>query len=162
MKKTIISVVCAAIIITSIPQRAFAVRDMADDQYQSRISEYFYSPTGKEVLIPIQLLGQITHPGLYHVPPETNLTTLLSIAGGTTGTANTGNVKLFREGATQKIDIDTILEEQPNFGLHQKDTIYIPERPVLVTNNTLSALIAISTVATTVLTVYWIRDEHKR
>jgi hypothetical protein len=162
MKRFIAVVVCIAFIVTSIPQNAYAARDMSDDQYQSRISEYFYSPTGKEVLIPVQILGSITRPGLYHIPPETNLATLIAISGGTTENANVSKVRLFREGATQKIDLDDILEDQPNFGVKQRDTIYIPDKPKLVSDSTLAALIAISTVASTVLTVYWIRNEQKR
>lgn len=162
MKRFTAALLISAIVINSIPNVAYAIRAMADDQYQSRISEYFYSPTGKEVLIPIQVLGQVGRPGLYHVPPETSLTTLLAITGGTTENANTSKAKLFREGDTKKIDLDSILEDQPNFGLKQRDTIYIPEKPRLVSDNTLTALIAISTVASTVLTVFWIRNEQRR
>lgn len=162
MRRILAACICIVFFITSIPQQAFAIRAMSDDQYQSRISEYFYSPTGKEVLIPIQILGEVERPGLYHIPPETNLTTLLAISGGTTENANTGKVRLFREGETQKLDIDDILEEQPNFGLKNRDTIYIPQKPKLVSESTLTALIAISTLATTILTVYWIKNEQDR
>ncbi len=162
MKRFIAAVVCIAVIVSSVPQNAYAARAMSDDQYQSRISEYFYSPTGKEVLVPVQILGNVTRPGLYHIPPDTSLSTLLAISGGTTENANVSKVRLFRDGETQKLDLDDIFEEQPNFGIKNRDTIYIPEKPKLVSDSTLAALIAISTIASTVLTVYWIRNEQKR
>jgi hypothetical protein len=162
MKRFTSVVVILAFLITSIPQQAFAVRAMADDQYQSRISEYFYSPTGKETLIPVNILGEIERPGLYHIPPETNLTTLIAIAGGTRSDANVKKVRLFREGETEKINLDTIIEEKPDFGLRQKDTLYIPRKPELVSQSTLTVILAISAIATTILTSYWIRNETRR
>lgn len=162
MKRLTSVVVIMAFIITSIPQQAFAIRAMADDQYQSRISEYFYSPTGKEVLIPVQILGEIERPGLYHIPPETNLTTLVAIAGGTRTDANVKKVRLFRAGEAQKLNLDTIFEDQPNFNLRQQDTLYIPRKPELISQSTLTVILAISAIATTVLTFYWIRNETRR
>ena len=156
-------VVISALIFSSSPALAAdGARAMSDDQYYSRISEYFFSPTGKEVLIPVQILGNVSRPGLYHIPAGTSLTTLLAISGGTAERANTSKIRLFREGETQKLNLDDVLEKNPNFALQHKDTLYIPEKPKWVDDNTMTTIMAISAIATTVLTVYWIRNEERR
>ena len=47
-----------------------------------RAAEYIYRSSQKESLIGVQLLGAVKHPGLYYVPPNTDILKLLTLAGG--------------------------------------------------------------------------------
>ncbi len=55
-------------------------------------SEFVFESYPNQQLIPIRLLGAVKNAGLYHVPANMKLTTLLSLAGGTTGDADLENI----------------------------------------------------------------------
>src|SRR5438445_11035784 len=54
----------------------------------SSSSEYIFESYPNQELIPIRLLGAIKNAGLYHIPANMKLTTLLALAGGTTPEAD--------------------------------------------------------------------------
>ena len=47
-----------------------------------RAAEYIFRSAPKEALIGVQLLGAVKNPGVYYIPPTTDLLKLLSLAGG--------------------------------------------------------------------------------
>lgn len=62
-------------------------------------SAYFYSGTMQEsgqLNIPTYIWGQVRKPGLYIVPDNTNLLTLLSLAGGPTENAKLTKLRIVR------------------------------------------------------------------
>lgn len=63
----------------------------------------------REVLIEVQIWGQVNKPGRYRVPVATDVVALLSYAGGPTEDAALSRVKLVRgaygTGQTQKVNI---------------------------------------------------------
>jgi len=72
-----------------------------DGGYQgtNNASAYFYSGTMNEnnqLNIPTYVWGQVRKPGLYIVPDNTSLLTLLSLAGGPTENAKLSKVKIVR------------------------------------------------------------------
>ena len=55
-------------------------------------SEFVFESYPNQDLIPIRLLGAVKNAGLYHVPANMKLTTLLSLAGGTNTEADLENI----------------------------------------------------------------------
>jgi Lhr-like helicase len=73
--------------------------------YQSanNSSAYMYSGTitgAEQLKIYAYIWGQVKKPGLYIVPDDTDLLTILSLAGGPTETAKLSQVKVIRPTAT--------------------------------------------------------------
>jgi len=64
----------------------------------------------REILVDVQIWGQVMHPGMYKVPVSTDVVGLISYAGGPNDFAALGRVKLVRGGApagrTFKINLD--------------------------------------------------------
>lgn len=68
-------------------------------QSTNNASAYYYSGSlqGSEKLkIPAYVWGQVRSPGLYIVPDDTNLLTLISLAGGPTENAKLSQVRIVR------------------------------------------------------------------
>ncbi|MFZ4404639.1 MAG: SLBB domain-containing protein, partial [Pseudobdellovibrionaceae bacterium] len=55
-----------------------------DIKQPQQASEYIFRSSPKESLIAVQLLGAVFKPGIYYIPPQTDLLKLLTLAGGTT------------------------------------------------------------------------------
>lgn len=129
-----------------------------DELYRSRLSEYFYNITGKEVLHPIRLLGSVKQPGLYHVPKDTNLTTLLAIAGGPTREADTEELHVRKEnGDYLKINLDKNIRKGKDTPLQSGDIIYMSEKKgwfdQATTSNITVAASFITALATLILVI---------
>ena len=64
----------------------------------------------REILIDVQIWGQVMRPGMYKVPVSTDVVGLISFAGGPNDYAAMGRVKLVRggvpKGATFKLNLD--------------------------------------------------------
>jgi hypothetical protein len=64
----------------------------------------------REILIDVQIWGQVTHPGMYKVPVSTDVVGLISFAGGPNDFAAMRRVKLVRGGVpagrTFKLNLD--------------------------------------------------------
>ena len=82
-------------------------------------------PTGQEQQGMIYIGGNVTNPGLYPFTSGDSLETLIQAAGGTTGSANLSDVKLYIPGVgegqePQKVDINRaevwLLEALPGIG----------------------------------------------
>jgi polysaccharide biosynthesis/export protein len=81
--------------------------------------------------IRVSILGQVTHPGTYTLPPGTRILDALSAASGVTDNAALPEAQLVRtSGRTQPISLDGLLIQQDlqqNFALEPGDTLIIPE-----------------------------------
>src|SRR5690348_14969630 len=74
--------------------RTFLSNSVSDDVYKNKLSVFYFNKTGAEILRPVKLLGVVARPGIYNLPENTNLSTLLSIAGGIEHGADLKNVSV--------------------------------------------------------------------
>ena len=68
-------------------------------------------PLEEQLLVPVNVWGEVEKPGLYQVPDGTNVVELLSYAGGPTEFANLSHVKVTRGagGKGQPVDVSAYL-----------------------------------------------------
>ena len=126
-----------------------------EDMFRSRISEYFYSRTGNEVLQPVKIIGSVGKPGMYHVPPNTDLDTLMAISGGTGKSADHGNVLVTRaDGSSEEIDFFDYVKSGEKKILNSGDTVYVPEQWGFFDPRTQANLIVLSSFITVILTAH--------
>ena len=65
-------------------------------------AEYYeYLGEGNELLMNVQIWGQVKNPGLYSLPVKSDIVLLLSLAGGPTENANLSKIKIIRKGSTR-------------------------------------------------------------
>lgn len=80
-------------------------------------------------LIRINVLGEVTNPGFYYITEIEKFTSILAMAGGTTGNADLESIYLLRNNQEINLDVRTILAEgstATDFGLQSGDQIYVP------------------------------------
>lgn len=137
-------------------------------------SEFIFESYPNQELIPIRLLGSIKNAGLYHIPSNMKLTTLLALAGGTTAEADIENIIIgndqqfikTRDGTAQKsitINLEEILKNGANadYTLISNDIVLIKNKTPLIGNDSFRVISIISVLLTTVLTAVVIRDRTK-
>jgi hypothetical protein len=59
---------------------------------------YIYLGEGDELLMNVQIWGQVKNPGLYSLPEQSDMATLVSLAGGPTEHADLSAIKIIRKG----------------------------------------------------------------
>ena len=65
-------------------------------------AEYYeYLGEGNELLMNVQIWGQVKNPGLYSLPVKSDIVLLLSLAGGPTENADLSKIKIIRKGSTR-------------------------------------------------------------
>jgi protein involved in polysaccharide export with SLBB domain len=75
------------------------------------------------------VLGEVTNPGFYYITEIEKFTSILAMAGGTTGNADLESIYLLRNNQEINLDVKTILAEgstATDFGLQSGDQIYVP------------------------------------
>ena len=80
-------------------------------------------------LFRINILGEVANPGFYYVTDVDKFTSILALAGGTTGNADLEAISIIRDQEELEIDVNTIIREgssATDFGLRSGDQIYIP------------------------------------
>lgn len=80
-------------------------------------------------LFRINILGEVNTPGFYYVSDYEKFTAILSFAGGTTTSADLGNIKLIRNFESIEIDVEDIIQEGStvtDFGLQSGDQVFVP------------------------------------
>lgn len=134
-------------------------------------SEFIFESYPNQELIPIRLLGAIKNAGLYHIPTNMKLTTLLALAGGTTTEADLENIVIGNdqqnlknsEGADKKsitIDLEEVLKNgaKTDYTLISNDIVLIKNKSPLISNDSFRLISIISVLLTTVLTAIVIKD----
>jgi hypothetical protein len=87
-------------------------------------------PLDEELLVPVSIWGEVRNPGYYSIPDGSDVTRLISYAGGPTEFANLGTVRLTRPGAggDEAVDVDAYLDTGDVARLpvlQPGDTIYV-------------------------------------
>lgn len=135
-------------------------------------SEFVFESYPNQELIPIRLLGAVKNAGLYHVPANMKLTTLLSLAGGTSNEADLENIVIGNDqqnvvapnGQQQKslnLNLEDVLKNgaKNDYTLASNDIVLIKNKSPLVSNDSFRIISIISVILTTVLTAVIIHDK---
>lgn len=109
-------------------------------------SEYIYRNDPEEALIPIYLLGAVSKPGLYHVPSNTDIVGLLTLAGGPLPDAEVDRILVKNQKTAPKREIRFDLDyavsnvETPRVPLASNDLVYVTPGKPPVTNTVLTVV----------------------
>ena len=135
-------------------------------------SEFVFESYPNQELIPIRLLGAVKNAGLYHVPVNMKLTTLLSLAGGTSSEADLENIVIGNDqqnitapNGEQKKSLNLNLEEvlkngaKEDYTLASNDIVLIKNKSPLVSNDSFRMISIVSVILTTILTAVLIHDK---
>ena len=123
-------------------------------------SEYVSGNYPGAILMPVNLWGSIGKPGIHHIPTQTDLLTLLSLAGGTMSDAELGEVLIKRRaGPTEqvlKVNVQDMLE---TVGakipvLEANDIVVIPRQKPVISNNTVNTISFIASLMGIILAGY--------
>lgn len=134
-----------------------------EDTYQSRISEYFYNKSGREILKPVELMGGVAKPGLYHIPAGTSLTRLLSISGGPTPDAEVSEIVIrLADGKNVESDLPNIMKTGKEVPLSGGEIIYVPRKEGLINQETGYSITVIASVVSLFLTAYLVYDNSRK
>jgi len=135
-------------------------------------SEFVFESYPNQDLIPIRLLGAVKNAGLYHVPANMKLTTLLSLAGGTNNEADLENIIIGNDqknvisasGESQKslnVNLEEVLKAgaKNDYTLTSNDIVLIKNKSPLISNDSFRIISILSVVLTTFLTAVIIKDK---
>ena len=86
---------------------------------------YIYLGEGDELLMNVQIWGQVKNSGLYSLPEESDITTLISLAGGPTEHADLSGIKVIRKGV-EKDSLFTINLKKSLLGGEKEKTMLEP------------------------------------
>jgi hypothetical protein len=130
----------------------------------NRPSEFIYQTHKGEELVSIRLLGSVQRAGLYHVPKNMNVTTLLSLAGGTSRDADLRKITISNEQRQDmkafRLDLEKSFETGQGelYQLQPNDLVYVAEKRPIVSNDTWKAISILSIILTSALTAIAIDD----
>lgn len=135
-------------------------------------SEFVFESYPNQELIPIRLLGAVKNAGLYHVPVNMKLTTLLSLAGGTSNEADLENIVIGNDqqnvispsGEEKKsltVNLEQVLKAgaKNDYTLASNDIVLIKNKSPLISNDSFRIISIVSVVLTALLTAVVIKDK---
>lgn len=121
-------------------------------------SIFVYGDPAMDNLIPVRVVGAVAKAGIHYIPKDTDLLTLITLAGGTTKEAKLNGIRIKREKTNQVLDVD--LEQFVKQGdlrtplLQMDDIVFVPESKPIISDDTFkvvglaaSLLAIVSTVA---------------
>jgi hypothetical protein len=127
--------------------------DISKTSKYTRADEYYSEVYQGEILVPINLLGAVGRPGVYHIPKQTDIVRLLSLAGGTRADANLEDVTIKRRsGETERtinINLKQLVEERASskpINLEANDIVLVTPHQPLISSNTLQTVGFISSL----------------
>ncbi len=132
-----------------------------------RAAEYIFRSSPKETLIGVQLLGAVRNPGIYYIPPTTDLLKLLALAGGESD-ADLSEIIVRKTDPMQagvyELDMKRLMKttDAKPFKLTQDDFIYVPKKEPWLSNDVSRTVTIISMLATIVLTGVLIDNNYNR
>lgn len=133
---------------------------LADEAFKTRLSEYFYNQNNVDILVPVRLMGNVNKPGLYHVPSQTSMLTLLSISGGPGKNADVESINVSSmNGKQSKLSLSQLITTEKHFIVQQGDVIFIPDKNVTFDQNTLNAFTVITGVVSLLLTAVLVSQQ---
>ncbi len=165
LKKMISLLTSISMVLATLP--AYAQSNFFEIKEPPRAAEYIYRSSQKESLIGVQLLGAVKHPGLYYVPPNTDILKLVTLAGGIEE-ANLSEVIVRKVDPAQagvyELDMNKFMKSSADskpFKLTQDDLIYIPKKEPWISNDVSRTITLVSLVTSIVLTAVLIEKNSK-
>lgn len=132
-----------------------------------RAAEYIYRSSPKESLIGVQLLGAVKNPGIYYIPPQTDLLKLMALAGGIEE-ADLSEVLVRKTDPTQQgvyeLDLEKLMKSKNDpkpFKLAQDDFIFVPKKTPWISNDVSRSITIVSLITSIVLTSVLIEKNSK-
>lgn len=174
MRRSAATVILYCLLISQSP--ASQVEVSKNSKYNlNTASEYIFESYPNQELIPIRLLGSVKNPGLYHIPTQMKLTTLLALAGGTSGDADLGKIIIGNDQQTIKneqgvesksleIDLEETLKKgaRSDYTLMANDIVLIQNKSPIVSNDAFRTISVVSVILTSILTAIVIKDRYKK
>ena len=174
-RKFLASLLFVLLMVLSNQALAFELSDRASQQLKlSRPSEFLFQNYKNQELISIRLLGAVAKPGLYHVPKNLSIVTLLTLAGGPTKTADLEKIKIGNDSKayTGKKSIATFKQKNltlnlnkaiiagsdPKYNLEPNDIVLVNNKDPWISGDTFRLVSVISVVLSGLLTALVIDD----
>lgn len=149
-----------------------------DVRASATTSEYVFRSTYRENLVPIQLLGAVNKPGLYFIPPRTDLVKLLTLAGGMQADAKDDIIIRKADQSWQKMNLEKGLRKEGNsyevnmpevlkkndyttLTMSAQDVVYVPAKEPFVSQDLYRTTAVVSLVMSIVLTGVLIDQRSK-
>ena len=164
MKRTLI----ALLLYTEVISQSFAnISDsnFLDIQKTNRSSEYIFESYPNQELISVRVLGAVKNAGLYHVPNDINLSTVIALAGGTTSEADTENIiiandlKKDQEIMTKKIDLVDSITHHEKDKIVSNDIVFVKSKSSLISADTMKSVSIVSILLSAILTSVLIKEK---
>lgn len=120
--------------------------------------EYFAGAYPGTVMMKVNLLGGVNKPGVYNVPVNSELTSVLTYAGGPSKEAEVGEVfirsKKGSDYEVKKVNLENFFKDsnEKPFRLKPDDYVYVKQGEELINNNVYRASMVISAIVGVVLT----------
>ncbi|MGE5085308.1 MAG: SLBB domain-containing protein [Bacillota bacterium] len=152
-----------------------------DIKQPQQASEYIFRSAPKESLISVQLLGAVNRPGIYYVPPSTDLLKLITLAGGSNNAGDMSEILVRKyepkswaeikskavneyQGAYE-VDAEKIIKYggAKQLRLQQDDFVYVPQKSYMISGDTARTVTLVSVVLGIALTALLIQKNtgHK-
>ncbi len=166
--KLIKIIICWSLIFSQLPLVAATTKSGAYQYSMGTPSEFVFQSFPGQKLINVKLLGAVKKAGLYHIPPGMDITTLFSLAGGTTADANLEEVIISNNNPDDKTPNNTgqvlNFEEKLREGdtvpykLAADDVILVKHNKPIISSSTWRIFSIVSVSLTSLLTVLAIDD----
>lgn len=121
-------------------------------------SVYVYGDGLLDRLSPVRILGAVSKAGVHYIPANTDLVTLISLAGGTLPEADLESIIIKRQkngvGEVIEVDLKRLVEEPEakSIVLHADDTILISRETFTISDGALRTLGVITGISSVILT----------
>ncbi len=129
-------------------------------------SVYVYGDPNMDKLISVKVFGGVGKAGIHFVPPDTDLLTLISLAGGTIDSAEIDSIQIRRTTtgkptflAVNLEDVMSKTDTEP-VKLAEGDTVVIPVTASVISDNTLKVVSFVSSLAA-IFTTIWLVTTRK-
>ncbi len=171
-------IITVVILLSIINTYSFAAQNelVKNSKYNiNSASEYVFESYPNQDLIPIRLIGAIKNAGLYHIPSNMKLITLLALAGGTTTEADLENILIGNdqpsilnvtnnEKKSLNINLEQSLKDgsKSDYTLVSNDIILIKNKTPLISNDTFRMVTIFSVILTSLLTALVIKDKYSK
>ena len=160
---------CCSLLLFQLPVLAAGANRDVRQFSMGTPSEFVFQSFPGQKLINVKLLGAVKKAGLYHIPVGMDITTLFSLAGGTSSDANLEEIIISNynkvattntKGSGQVINFEQKLKEgqAAPYKLAADDVILVKRIDPLISNSTWRIFSIVSVSLTSILTVMAIDD----
>lgn len=174
-RKFLASLLSALLILLSNQALAFELSDRSSRSVSlSKPSEFLFQNYKNQELISIRLIGAVSKPGLYHVPKNLSIVTLLTLAGGPTKSADIEHIKIGNDSKafTSKKSIATFKQKDltlnlnhaitagsdPKYNLEPNDIVFVNNKKGWISDDAFRLATVISVILSGILTAVLIDD----